>query len=162
MRCLLGLLVVLVSISTITASYNGPFILWGRDELAQVKTNSLSELDAKFLHNIYSDSPAIILFVRNASTHLKKDQFPIFADLLSKTNYVYLTQQHLGVDPIEFNLNAEVITISKSTIDMQLIQQIPLGRLLTWSDRLHNKMSSYRLCIAMRLLLMAKAKCWAS
>lgn len=97
-------------ISLITASYNGPFILWGRDELSRANGNSLNELDNKFLHGIYSDSSAIILFVRNASSHLREDNFPIFKDVLAKTSYVYLPQQHLGVDPMEFNLNAEVRT----------------------------------------------------
>lgn len=93
---------------TIKASYNGPFVLWGRDELKQINGNSLREVDEKFLRDIYSDSSAIILFVRNASNHLTEENFPIFKDLLSKTSYAYLTQQHLGLDPMEFNLNAEV------------------------------------------------------
>lgn len=98
----------LASITSIAASYNGPFILWGRDELTRTNVNSLMELDEKVLRDIYSDSSAIILFVRNASSQLVEENFPIFKDLLSKTSYVYLAQQHLGVDPMEFNLNAEV------------------------------------------------------
>lgn len=105
---LINLTVLSSLITLIAARYNGPFILWGRDELSRANGNSLNELDKKFLHHIYADSSAIILFVRNASTHLKEDNFPIFKDLLSKTSYVYLPQQHLGVDPMEFNLNAEV------------------------------------------------------
>lgn len=104
----LSLFGLLVSISSIRAGYNGPFVMWGRDELSQAKVNPMSELDDKFLRDIYSDSSAIILFVRNASSHLKEENFPIFKDLLSKTNYIYLAQQHLGLDPMEFNLNAEV------------------------------------------------------
>lgn len=104
----LSLFALLASISSIRAGYNGPFILWGRDELSQAKVNPMTQLDEKFLRNIYSDSSAIILFVRNASTHLTEDNFPIFKDLLAKTSYVYLAQQHLGLDPMEFNLNAEV------------------------------------------------------
>lgn len=98
-------------IVSIRASYSGPFVLWGRDELSQINGNSLNEIDEKFLRDIYSDSSAIILFVRNASTHLTEENFPIFKDLLSKTSYAYLTQQHLGLDPMEFNLNAEVYII---------------------------------------------------
>lgn len=104
----LSLIGILASISSIRANYNGPFVLWGREELSHIKINSLSELDDKLLRDIYSDSSAIILFVRNASSHLTEENFPIFKDLLLKTNYVYLTQQHLGLDPMEFNLNAEV------------------------------------------------------
>lgn len=95
-------------ISSIKASYNGPFVLWGRDELSHISMKSLSKIDDQFLHDIYSESSAIILFVRNATNHLTEDNFPMFKDLLSKTNYAYLAQQHLGLDPIDFNLNAEV------------------------------------------------------
>lgn len=101
-------------IVSITASYSGPFVLWGRDELAQLNGNSLMEIDVKFLSEIYSDSSAIILFVRNASNQLNEENFPIFKDLLSKTSYAYLPQQHLGLDPMEFNLNAEVNLIQFS------------------------------------------------
>lgn len=95
-------------IVSIRASYRGPFVLWGRDELKQINGNALNEIDEKFLRDIYTDSSAIILFVRNASNHLTDENFPIFKDLLSKTTYAYLPQQHLGSDPMEFNLNAEV------------------------------------------------------
>lgn len=114
---LFGIFGLLASISSIAASYNGPFILWGRDELTRANVNSLMELDEKLLRDIYSDSSAIILFVRNVrntSSQLVDENFPIFKDLLSKTSYVYLAQQRLGVDPMEFNLNAEVIECSKS------------------------------------------------
>lgn len=105
---LLSLFGLLALISSIQASYNGPFVLWGRNEFSHVNSNPLNQLDEKFLRDIYTDSSAIILFVRNASNHLKEDNFPIFKDVLSKTNYVYLAQEHLGSDPMEFNLNAEV------------------------------------------------------
>lgn len=104
----LSLIGIFALITSIKASYNGPFILWGRDELSHINVNSLTHVDDKFLHDIYSDSSAIILFVRNASNHLSEENFPIFKDLLSKNSYAYLTQQHLGLDPMEFNLNAEV------------------------------------------------------
>ncbi|XP_055314885.1 uncharacterized protein LOC129575377 [Sitodiplosis mosellana] len=107
----LSIFALLASISSIRAAYNGPFILWGRDELSQAKINPMSQLNEKVLRDIYADSSAIILFVRNASSHLKEDNFPIFKDLLSKTSYVYLAQEYLGLDPMEFNLNAEVINL---------------------------------------------------
>lgn len=116
MICLLRIIGLLASISLIRASYNGPFILWGRDELTHSNVNSLIELNEKLLRDIYSDSSAIILFVRNASSHLSEENFPLFKDLLSKTSYVYSAQQYLGVDPMEFNLNAEVHRFSFLTI----------------------------------------------
>lgn len=108
---LLGVYSWFALVVSISASYSGPFVLWGRDELSQIHGNSLTEIDVKFLRELYSDSSAIILFVRNASHHLNEENFPIFKDLLSKTSYAYLPQQHLGLDPMEFNLNAEVNVI---------------------------------------------------
>lgn len=70
------------------------------------------------------------MFVRNGSSHLKEENFPMLMDLLSKTSYTYLPQQHLGVDPIEFNLNAEVweflFSIIKTEIERfaSLLEQV--------------------------------------
>lgn len=95
-------------ISLVCANYNGPFVLWGREELKNADVSSLSEIDDTFLRNIYSESPAIILFIRNSSTRLNEENFPIFKDLLQKTNYIYLTQHWLPSDPVDYNVNAEV------------------------------------------------------
>lgn len=95
-------------ISCVFATYNGPFILWGRDELKNVDVSALEGLDDKFLRNIYAESPAIILFVRNASNRLSDENFPTFKNLLQKNKYVYLTQHWLPSDPVDYNVNAEV------------------------------------------------------
>lgn len=92
----------------VCANYNGPFILWGRKELNNVRVSSLSALDEENLRNIYAETPAIILFVRNASNRLSEENFPVFKDLLQTTSYVYLPQHRLPLDPVDYNLNAEV------------------------------------------------------
>lgn len=99
-----------VVITYVAASYNGPFILWGRKELNNLEVSSLNDLDEKFLRDIYAESPAIILFVRNASSRLNEENFPIFKELLQKTKYIYLAQHRLPVDPVDYNLNGEVQT----------------------------------------------------
>lgn len=104
----LSLFGLLALILPIQASYNGPFVLWGREELSHANVNPMSQLDEQFLRDLYSDSTAIVIFVRNASNYLREDNFPIFKDLLSQTNYVYMSKQHLALDPMEYNLNAEV------------------------------------------------------
>lgn len=93
--------------SCAVANYNGPFILWGRDELKKIDVSALQGLDDTILRNIYSESPAIILFVRNASNRFNEENFPTFKDLLQKNKYVYLTQHWLPSDPIDYNINAE-------------------------------------------------------
>lgn len=108
-------LIQLFSILTFAcAYYNGPFILWGRKELNDIDVNSLNDLNEKLLRDIYSESPAIILFVRNASSRLNEENFPIFKDLIEKTKHIYLTQHQLSSDPVDYNLNAEVCQYIKN------------------------------------------------
>lgn len=100
--------IFLALVSCVVANYNGPFILWGREELKKFDVPALQGLDDTILRNIYSESPAIILFVRNGSTRFNEENFPTFKDLLQKNKYVYLTQHWLPSDPIDYNVNAEV------------------------------------------------------
>lgn len=110
----LNILCLLASLVSCTlANYNGPFILWGRDELKKIELSALEGLDDTILRNIYSESPAIILFVRNASSRFNEENFPTFKELLQKNKYVYLTQHWLPSDPLDFNVNAEVNEIEK-------------------------------------------------
>lgn len=103
-----NILFLMAFMSCALANYNGPFVLWGRDELKKVDVSALEGLDDEILRNIYSESPAIVLFVRNASNRLTEENFPTFKDLLQKNKYVYLTQHWLPSDPIDYNVNAEV------------------------------------------------------
>lgn len=98
---------LLAFVSCAVANYNGPFILWGREELKKIDVSALQGLDDTILRNIYAESPAIILFVRNASNRFNEENFPTFKDLLQKNKYVYLTQHWLPSDPIDYNINAE-------------------------------------------------------
>lgn len=103
----LNIFCFLAFVSCAAANYNGPFILWGREELKKIDVSALQGLDDTILRNIYSESPAIILFVRNASNRFNEENFPTFKDLLQKNKYVYLTQHWLPSDPIDYNVNAE-------------------------------------------------------
>lgn len=92
----------------VLANYHGPFVMWGRKQLKNIKISSLQGLDDTILRNIYSETPAIILFVRNGSSRLSEENFPMFKNLLHKTNYLYLPQHWLPSDPVDYNVNAEV------------------------------------------------------
>lgn len=99
---------VCVLIHSVFGNYNGPFVLWGREQLSNIKSTSLDEFDERNLVDLYYDSSAIIIFIRNISTKITNDNFPIFKDLLSKTEHTYITHHKLDFDPLEYNLNAEV------------------------------------------------------
>lgn len=98
--------------SSALANYNGPFLLWGRGELKNTAVSTLAAIDEKVLQNIYSESSAIILFVRNASSRLSEENYPTFHNLVKANPYVYLTQHWLPTDPVDFNVNAEVSSTS--------------------------------------------------
>lgn len=102
------IIVLTVTISSGFANYHGPFLLWGRDELKNLRSGTLRELDDKVLRNIYSDSPAIILFMRNASSDLNEANFPSLQNLLQNNKYLYVPQRWLPSDPMDYNVNAEV------------------------------------------------------
>lgn len=99
---------ILSLISFALANYNGPFLLWGRDELKNIDVSALQSLDDGILQNIYSEAAAIILFVRNTSNRLNEDNFPTFRRLVHSNSYIYLTQYSLSSNPVDFNINAEV------------------------------------------------------
>lgn len=96
-------------ISICSANYHGPFIMWGREDLKNVEISALQGLDDTTLQNIYTESSAIILFVRNSSMQLSEENFPSFKNLLNENKYyVYLTQHWLPSDPMDYNVNTEV------------------------------------------------------
>lgn len=108
MEKLLILAVISCTASLALADYNGPFLLWGRDDLKNIDVPALSSLDEQTLRNLLSESSAIILFVRNSTSRLDKENYPSFSSLINHQPHKYLTQYWLPADPIDFNVNAEV------------------------------------------------------
>lgn len=111
MKKLLIFSVILCAASLALADYNGPFLLWGRDDLKNINVPAMSSLDEKTLRNLLSESSAIILFVRNSTSRLDKENYPSFSNLVGHSPHKYLTQYWLPADPIDFNVNAEVSSI---------------------------------------------------
>lgn len=106
---ILIILKLFVLIAVVSAKYNGPFIFWGQKDLDNLYSTSLNDLDENILHRIYLESPAIILFVRNTSNRINEEDFPIFKDILQQTKHLYSTQHRLPLDPVDFNLNTDVL-----------------------------------------------------
>lgn len=105
---MLRLLLISSIICGVYGSYNGPFLLWGRDELKNIQNSALQNIEDSLLRNIYSESSSIILFVKNASTRLSHQNFPSFKELVSTIPWTYLPQHWLSSDPIDYNVIAEV------------------------------------------------------
>jgi hypothetical protein len=96
------------SILKVFANFNGPFLMWGIDGLRDFKVPALESLNDKLLRDLYSDTTAVVIFLRNASTRLSDENFPGFKKIIEQSEWIYLPQKWLSSDPLDFNVNAEV------------------------------------------------------
>lgn len=109
--------------------YSGPFLLWGVENLNNLKVPALSGEKMKFfnfsylkifflaiddekLRDIYSSASSITIFIRNSTTKLNFENFPNLSEIISKNEWIYLTQESLSSDPLEYNINTEVFTLT--------------------------------------------------
>lgn len=53
-----------------------------------------------------------MIFIRNSTTKLSYENFPELSDIIAKNEWLYLPQDSLTSDPLEFNVNAEVFTLT--------------------------------------------------
>jgi hypothetical protein len=60
------------------------------------------------LRDIYSGASSIVVFIRNSTTELNYENFPRLAEIIGTTEWLYLPQNQLSSDPLEYNVNAEV------------------------------------------------------
>ncbi|XP_055594340.1 uncharacterized protein LOC129745323 [Uranotaenia lowii] len=93
------------------AHYGGPFLLWGVNDLKDVEVSALEGMDDKFLRDLYSNSAAVVLFLRNGTTRLSDDTFPGFRRILEKHEFAYSPQHELLSNPLDYNVNAEIINL---------------------------------------------------
>lgn len=68
----------------------------------------ITAIDDKQLRDIYSGASSIVVFIRNATTKLNYENFPRLSEIISTTEWLYLPQEELSSDPLEYNVNAEV------------------------------------------------------
>lgn len=93
------------------AHYSGPFLFWGVNDLKDVDVSALEGLDDKFLRDLYSNAAAVVVFLRNGTAKLTDDNFPGFRRIIEKHEYVYSPQQGLSSNPLDYNVNAEIINL---------------------------------------------------
>lgn len=103
------LLLALIFISNTLASINGPFLFWGVDDLRKFKLNSaLESLDDQLLRDLFTESTAIFLFLRNTTSKLNDRNYPTFKKIVDKNQWAYIPQNSLLSNPVDYNVNAEV------------------------------------------------------
>ncbi|XP_062704750.1 uncharacterized protein LOC109415419 [Aedes albopictus] len=93
------------------AHYSGPFLFWGVSDLKGVQVSALEGLDDKFLRDLYSNAAAVVVFLRNGTSQLNDDNFPSFRRIIEKHEYVYSAQEELSSNPLDYNVNAEIINL---------------------------------------------------
>lgn len=69
---------------------------------------SHSAIDDKVLRDIYAGASSIVVFIRNATTKLNYENFPRLSEIIGTSEWLYLPQEILTSDPLEYNVNAEV------------------------------------------------------
>lgn len=72
----------------------------------------LLAIDDQVLRDIYSTSSSIVIFIRNSTTKLNYENFPQLSEIIGKNEWLYLPQDLLSSDPLEYNVNAEVFTLT--------------------------------------------------
>lgn len=103
---------LLFLISYASAGFGGPFLFWGHSKLVDVKLPALRSIDEDVLANLYQEAKSIMVFLRNGSVQLDKEDYPKLAETLTKNQWAYLPQQNLPVEPFDYNPNLEVITLT--------------------------------------------------
>uniref|UniRef100_A0A182QRR7 Vacuolar H+ ATPase AC45 accessory subunit n=1 Tax=Anopheles farauti TaxID=69004 RepID=A0A182QRR7_9DIPT len=119
---LLALALAATLVQSSSAYYSGPFLFWGLDDLKDLQSPALVELDDKMLRDLYSNAAAVVVFLRNGTTKLTEDNFPTFKRIVEKYEFMYSPQQMLSSNPLDYNVNAEVINLvgSPSQQDVEL------------------------------------------
>lgn len=95
-----------------SASFGGPFLLWGHNKLENIKLPALRSIDEDVLANLYQEAKSIMVFLRNSSLDLDKENFPKLSGILAEDQWAYLPQRDLPVQPFDYNPNLEVITLT--------------------------------------------------
>jgi hypothetical protein len=112
---IIGLWPILSLILSTSAHYSGPFLFWGIDELRDIEVSALEGIEDKVLRDLYSNAGAVVIFLRNGTTKLNAKDFHSFKDIIDGNGFLYLPQQYLTSDPLDYNVNAEVRMRRKKT-----------------------------------------------
>lgn len=62
---------------------------------------------------MFSKASAICIFIRNSTTALSDENFPKLSAMVGK-QVLYLPQESLPSNPLEYNINVEVLTLTGS------------------------------------------------
>lgn len=107
-RLLIFFFAIITYFSNVVAHYNGPFVIWGLDKLQNVQISALDTIENQQLRSFYTKANSIKIFLKNETTKLNEKNFPTFKELIDQNEFIYLTQDILTSDPIDYNTDVEV------------------------------------------------------
>ncbi|KAL7011713.1 hypothetical protein ACKWTF_014398 [Chironomus riparius] len=110
-----SVILVVLAVQVVYGHYQGPFLLWGVENLNEMKIPALQAIEDQNLQDIYTKASAIVIFIRNATTKLSYENFPELSDIINKNEWLYLPQELLSSDPLDYNVNANVLTLTGSS-----------------------------------------------
>lgn len=102
-------------LSLSSCSLSGPYLMWGHEKLNDLKLPALVEADEQNLSTLFTEAKAVVIFIRNNTNRLDKENYPKFRELVSNNVWTYLPQHSLVVEPFNYNTNVEVINLVGQT-----------------------------------------------
>ncbi|KAJ6637645.1 V-type proton ATPase subunit S1 [Pseudolycoriella hygida] len=108
---MLRIATILCYLNCVLGNFIGPFVFWGRSELQTFNVPALESVDDRLLRNLYSESTAVVMFLRNSSNSLNVQNYPKFKDIIDESQWTYFSQHWLSSDPIDYNTNTEVYNL---------------------------------------------------
>lgn len=87
---------------------NGPFLLWGNENLQKLKSPALSEINESALISTFSEFDLTLLFQKERSLKLNNKNFPCLNQLIENNTWSFLNQHILPIDLLDYALDVEV------------------------------------------------------
>uniref|UniRef100_A0A6B2EJP3 Putative vacuolar h+-atpase v0 sector accessory subunit s1 ac45 n=1 Tax=Phlebotomus kandelakii TaxID=1109342 RepID=A0A6B2EJP3_9DIPT len=101
-------LILICAVGASQASLGGPYILWGLDRLRDMEVSALRGINDKTLKDIYGGATYVIIFLQNSTARPTQELYPRFMDVINNTSWIYLPQNWIFSDSMEYNPNTEV------------------------------------------------------
>lgn len=100
-----------LAVATCSATgLSGPYLFWGHQSVVDLQPRALVEASEAELTNLFQETKAIVIFVRNNTGRIDGKVYPRFQQLVKSNAWAYLPQHYLTAEPFNYNANIEVRT----------------------------------------------------
>ncbi|XP_049318251.1 uncharacterized protein LOC105231793 isoform X2 [Bactrocera dorsalis] len=113
MHCVFLAIYLCLAVTTCSATgLSGPYLFWGHHSVINLQPRALVEASEEDLTNLFQDTKAIVIFVRNTTGRIDGKAYPRFQQVVKSNAWAYLPQHFLAAEPFNYNANIEVINLS--------------------------------------------------